>query len=231
MTDQTTIYNRALSVAGTRTSVVSPSEQSREAEVCETWFPLVRDLVFNAAPWAVIKAYVRLAVLKERDTTVAWAADDPEPGFIYAYSAPSDMVRPRYLSSFEQFTLGIYTDDTSTKSKALFSNTKDAILVYSRREEDFDLWTQDLEDAVINALAAAISMPLHGKPDRARLAINQANARINAAISGNANIDEEEFDSVPSWIQARNSAYNAPLNRFIYPQGGSISLQDLGLVS
>ncbi len=227
MTDLVTIYNRALSIAGTRTSVSAVDENSREAEVCTTWYSLVRDLVLGAAPWNEAKAYSRMSVLKERDTNVAWATDDPEPGYIYAYAAPSDMIRPRYLSSFEPFTRGIYNSVTDS----IFTNTKDAILVYTVRQADLDLWRHDLENAVTNALGAAICMPLHGKPDRARFALEQANIRITAAIVANANTDEEQFESVPDWIQARGSALNNPVNRFIYPSGGSVNLQDLSLVS
>jgi hypothetical protein len=224
--DEVSIYNLALDAVGTRNSVSATTEESREAEVCRLWFGPVRDLVLRAAPWTCAKAFARLALLKERDDTLEWAIDDPEPGFRYAYAGPSDMIRPRYLSSFQRFTMGIYGEQ-----RAVMTQVQSAILVYTKRQATIPLWDSDLYMAVTKALAAAIAMPLHGKRQRASEAAAEANAMILQARVSDANSEENQFDTVPEWIAARGSAYNNPLSRFYYPYGPLISLTELGGVS
>lgn len=90
----TGIFNLACSAIGTRARIASPTENSREAEVCRDWYDLIRDRVLQMAPWPEATAWSRLALLQERDDTLDWASTDPDPGFRYMYALPSDYIYP-----------------------------------------------------------------------------------------------------------------------------------------
>jgi len=232
-TSITNLYNKALSIVGTKTMVVSPEENSRERDVCDLWYPSARDQVLHAASWHSAKGIFRLALLKTRDSAVAWANDDPEPGWKYLYSLPSDCLRPRFLSTYESFVAGVSPNATpsATELNTLSTNVEKAILIYTKRQEDVRLWGPNLELAIVNALAAMIAMPLHGKITRAKYAAEQANNFILNARVAAANVDSRILDSVPSWIQARDTALATPVNRYVYPNGRSISVAEAASVS
>lgn len=216
------LYNLALSSVGTKALVSSPDEASREAEVCTLWYATVRDSVLRAAPWSSARASKRLALQVERDVDEDWVATDPEPGWRFAYSTPSDMIAPRYLSNFDRFALAV----SSTNSRTILTNTENAILVYTKRQEQVQMWDISLYLAVAYALAAHIAMHLHGKPDRAQLAQEKANAFIMQARLDAANAVQEQYQTVPDWITARGYAGAAPSVRFIYEYGPLIAVTD-----
>lgn len=220
--DELEIYNLALNAVGTRSNVSDPSEESREAEVCRLWFGTVRDQVLRAAPWHSAKAYARLAVLAERDTDEDWVAADPEPGFLFAYSAPSDMLYPRHLADYSRFVSGVYNGTT----RAIFTQTESAILFYTLRQVNVSLWSPDLKMAIAQALAAYIAMPLHGKASRAAQAQQQANNLILSARETMANEDWNTLDVVPDWLAARGYAGTYPQTRYLYPYGPLISVTE-----
>lgn len=219
--DEVSIFNLALDAVGTRTDVSSTTEQSREAEVCRLWFGPTRDLVLCAAPWSVATAYARLAVLTTRDDTLQWAATDPAPGYKFAYASPSDMIYPRFMSTYGRFIQGI-----QGSSRAIMTQDEEALLVYTRRFETVGLWSPDLYMAVVWALAAFIAMPLHGKIQRAKAAQEQANILLLQARMNDANAQENMLDTIPDWIAARGSNFTAPQVRYYYPYGPLIAVTE-----
>lgn len=221
--DEVSIYNLATSAAGARNNIALPNEASREAELCRLWFGPVRDQVLRAAPWPNTRAFSRLAVLAERDPDLEWTASDPEPGLLYSYAVPSDMVYPRYLSTFERFTYGVY-DNSGTDVQAIQTNTANAILYYTKRQTNIGLWDSQLYFAIAYALSAHITMPLTGKPQRALNAARMANDLIMQARVNAANSDEESYETIPEWISARGYAGSYPATRYIYPNGALISI-------
>ena len=216
------LYNLALSAVGTRALVSSPSEASREAEICTLWYPTARDSVLRAAPWPSARAAKRLALQVERDVDKDWTLTDPEPGWRFAYSTPSDMIAPRYLSNFDRFAITINAEN----AKTLVTNTENAILIYTKRQEQVQLWDVSLYTAVAYALGAHIALALHGKPDRAQLLQEQANALIMQARLDAANSTQEQHQTLPDWIAARQYAGAAPPPRFIYEYGPLLAVTD-----
>lgn len=220
------VFNMAMYHCGTREDIADVNEKSREAEVCRLLYDRVRDQVLRSAYWSSAKAYARLAVLAERDDTVAWTSADPEPGFRFAYAAPADFLYPRFLTTYERFTFGIHGT-----SQAIFANTEQAILQYTKSQDNVALWDPNLFMAMTYALAAHACMPLNGKPSRARNAAEQANALIIEARVINANSEDNQIDTVPSWIAARGYAGSIPDTRYFYPYGPTISLTGIAAVS
>lgn len=212
--DKTEIFNLALSEVGSRASVASPSEASREAEVCTLWFQPVVDLVLRAAPWPCATGVRRLGLIKERDAAELWVSTDPDPGWQYVYSAPSDMIRPRHLSTFERFSVSVMGDKS-----AIMCNTYQAILTYTLRQDNLSIWDSGLKMAVALALGAHIAMPLTGKPTRAQRCADAANTMIEEARTSAANSEETQYESMPEWFTARGFAGTTLPSRYIYPYG------------
>lgn len=217
-TDLTGIYNLALSVVGTKAKVALPTEVSREAEVCQLWYEATRDRVLRAAPWPCTRKVVTLGLVAERDFSTAWSSGDPEPPWKYAYAYPSDMLAPRHLTDFSRFATGL-TDD----SRTILTDTAQASLVYTKRQTNIAAWDSDLLMAVAHALAGFIAMPLHGKVDRARNAIELANQYILDARVNAANQDYEPMETLPPWLVARGYG-QVSTQRFLYPYGETLSL-------
>lgn len=216
------VYNLALNAVGTRSNISSPSENSREAEVCRLWYSSVRDQVLASAPWPEATEIRYLAELA-RASDGEWSYDDPRPGYSYVYSAPSDMLRPMYLTDFSRFLLTGYSDNR----KAIHTNTAQAALVYTKRLETISLWNAELQMAIVYALAAHICMPLSGKPSRSRSLLQQANGLIMAARESAANTSDEVYEWVPDWIAARG--YNFPAGtKYFHPYGSLLSLPNVG---
>lgn len=181
----------------------------------------MRDHVLRAADWPSVLAHQRLAVAKERDVDVAWAADDPTPGWRFAYTAPTDMLVPRYLADFSRFHLGQYAG-----SRAIFAQTEDAILTYTTRGTAIADWDVDLKMAIVYALAAHITMPLLAKIGRTQWAEQKANELILMARVNAANLDENTYDTVPDWIAARGYSGSVVPSRYFHPYSPLINVTE-----
>lgn len=215
--DEVSIFNLALNAIGGRSNLSSTTERDRGAEVCRLWYPVVRDQVLAAAPWPSCKDFRRLSLLKARGDG-NWVSGDPEPGYAYAYSSPAEMLHPRYMSDFSQFSMSSYAGDI----KAINSNSPDPVLCFTKRNYVVGSWESELQMAIAYGLAANIVMPLTGKAQRAQLLINQANDLVLTARQNAANEGDERFESIPDWISARGYSFPST-TRFYYPMGALLS--------
>lgn len=217
--DEVSIYNVALNAIGARSNLSSTTENSRDAEVCRLWYPIIRDQILCAAPWPSCEASKRLALLSERDLSADWVSTDPSPGYKYKYSCPSDMLRPRYLADFSPFRISAHSGSV----RALNTNRDEAVLTYTQRNYTVAGWESPLQMAVAYGLAANIAMPLTGKAQRANFLIQQANDLINTARLEAANQIFEPIETVPDWISARG--YSNPTNVvYSYPVGSLLAI-------
>lgn len=220
------IFNLACSTIGTRSSIASETEVSKEAEECALWYEIARDAVMEGAHWPSTRSFARVGLLVERNSETNWELGDPEPGFTYAYSLPSKMLHPWYLTNFDRFTLGLHNDERT----ALMTNTTDPILVYCRKQVSVEEWSTQLKMAVAHALGAFVGLKLTGKAARVARAQERANNLIEQARASAANSRDDQYESLPEWLQARNIAIAPPQNRFLYPYGSLINAAGLPLV-
>lgn len=219
MAAEVDVYNMALSAIGARSRVSAVDEASEEAETAKLWYATVRDSVLEAANWPSTTSFSRLALDTERDFDEDWVLTDPEPDFRYAYSLPTDMLRPRSLSTWERFTLGLVNGQ-----RRLMTNTENAILVYTARQTLIDAWDASLKMAIVYALAAFISIPITGKVGRAQYNLGLANSLILEARVRAANDKVNSFESIPDWIAARGYSGAVSPTRYAYPSGELLSL-------
>ena len=212
--DLVTLFNLALSAVGTRAVVASPDEQSREASICRLWYDTVRRQALSAAPWAMSRTVASLALVAQRQSTVAWTSTEPEPPWTYLYAVPTDFIYPRHLESYMNFVMTQRGD-----AKMLLCDDALPILTYTKDQSNPGAWDPTFWNAMINALGAAIAMSLHGKPTRADYLVKQANDAIIAARIAAANQDQISYESVPDWLLARGVSAPSQISRFIYPHG------------
>lgn len=207
------IFNLALSAIGTRGRVDAPDEDTREAQICKLWYPVVRDTALRAANWPSCRAVTRLA-LHAAASSGDWVEGDPEPPWTYRYSLPVDFLYPRWIDDFSTFALCSYANTTM-----LLANAPEPILTYTRREINCGMWDPDLYRAIVLGLSAAIALPLHGKADRANVMMQDANNLIMQARANMANENSQEFDSIPDWLMARGAAVNTIYSKYVYQYG------------
>lgn len=207
------IFNNALGLAGTRTSLSNVNEKSREAELCRQYYPTVREQVFAASHWACGKKAERLGLLRERGAS-DWTNADPLPPWNFAYARPSDCCRPRYFTDYAPFEVSRYG-----AVNAISSNAETPVLVYTKVEEDTSLWDIGLTTAVFAGLAAMVTRPLTGSSRKAQVLVEEANRQILIARQDEANNDFTHYESMPDWFSNRGISGPAFPNRFVYPVG------------
>lgn len=219
------IYNLALGAIGTRTSVSSLTENSREREVCGLWYDITRDTILRAAWWPSVKKWARLALLAERTNfNDDWVDTNPGPQWTFAYALPSDMIAPRHLSTYGRFTIELYSPTSGSEVKALMTDDESPILQYSKRQKLVQMWDESLAMAVVYGLAANIAMPLTGKFEVALKMQEQANALVFRAREAVANDQVNQYETIAPWHAARGYAEAPPRTQFLYPYGPALSI-------
>lgn len=214
--DTVNLYNLALSAAGQRARVSLPDERSREAELCNMWFPQTYKQVLRAARWASASAHDALTLVAEREGD--WTPGQPDPEFQFAFALPNGCLHPRYLYGFDRFRVSLLAPDRL----ALMTNLEQPILYFTMDQPWIEMWDAQLYFAVAYALGANIVMPISGKPSLARSLIEQANMYIAAARESAAN---ESFDGFASLPGGRD--WTVPGQRFIYPDGPMLGMNNV----
>lgn len=208
------VWNQALGALGSSEIVASQTEVSPEAEACNLYYETARDAVFRAARWSTLTSFFRLAAYATRDEDVDWVSTDPPPGWTYAFTLPSDCIRPRFLSSFGKFELS-----RVGSRQVIACNEETPILCYTGLQTDPDKWDVDLQQAVIYSVAAHVAKRVTGNDSDLNNMYTLAQQFILTARANDANISAEGqmMDWMPSWLQARGTNLQAPEQKFVYP--------------
>lgn len=215
MSNVLTIYNAAISAAGGKGRLSSLSQASREREACDTWYPMVRDTVQEAAYWPCCKTMKRLALLSTRTSSVAWAEGDALHPYLYNYDLPEDFLRARYLVDYSRFEIAY---DDSRDIPTLSSNMTSAVLVYSKRNDLPAQWTPGQFHATVFALAAHITNELGLQSNLAQLNLQRANDLLLQAQATAATGDNMGTETIPPAIAARGAQPQLQ-DRYFYPHG------------
>jgi hypothetical protein len=208
------LYNIALGASGSRGKLNSVNDQTREAELCNLFYIPTRDKVFAAANWQNLRTTARLALIAERDLGDAWVDGDPSPNWTKAYAVPEGMVRPRFLSAYENFSLELLNGELTIQT-----HSTDAILVYTVKVDDPNIWDNALYTLIAYTLAMEICYPLTGDPSAYRICMDKWQRHYVESMTFYANIDQDEIlEVVPPWIAARDGGFSLiEGQRFIYP--------------
>jgi len=132
------ICNGALNQLGAST-ILSLTEDSKNARLCNARYTQVRDSIFRSHPWNCLQKRIQLPADTE---TPAW-------GFSYQYTLPSDCLR----------LLRILDYDSSHKveGRKIVTNNSSMKILYVARIEDPNEYDELLRETLSAALAADIA--------------------------------------------------------------------------
>jgi hypothetical protein len=132
------ICNGALNQLGA-TTILSLTEDSKNARLCNSRFTQVRDGVFRSHPWNCLQKRVELA----QDTTApAW-------GFKFAYTLPADCLRLLRILD--------YDSNYKVEGRKILSNTSSMKILYIGRVTDPNEYDESLRETLSAALGADIA--------------------------------------------------------------------------
>ena len=132
------ICNGALNQLGA-TTILSLTEDSKNARLCNSRYTQVRDSVFRSHPWNCLQKRVELA----QDTTApAW-------GFKYAYTLPADCLRLLRILD--------YDSNYKVEGRKILSNTETMKVLYVSRVTDPNEYDELLRETLSAALGADIT--------------------------------------------------------------------------
>ena len=135
------ICNGALNQLGA-TTILSLTEDSKNARLCNQRYTQVRDSVFRSHPWNCLQKRIELAA----DTTApAW-------GFSYAYTLPSDCLRLLRILD--------YDSNYKVEGRKILSNTSSMKILYVARVTDPNEYDELLRETLSAALGETLSAAL-----------------------------------------------------------------------
>ena len=132
------ICNGALNQLGAST-ILSLTEDSKNARLCNARYTQVRDSLFRSHPWNCLQKRVQLAA----DTTApAW-------GFTSAYTLPADCFRLLRILD--------YDSNHKVEGRKILTNNSSMKILYVARIEDPNEYDELLRETISAALAADIA--------------------------------------------------------------------------
>ena len=132
------ICNGALNQLGA-TTILSLTEDSKNARICNQRYTQVRDGVFRSHPWNCLQKRVELAA----DTTApAW-------GFKVSFTLPSDCLRLLRILDYES--------NYKVEGRKILSNTSSMKILYIGRVTDPNQYDELLRETLSAALGADIA--------------------------------------------------------------------------
>ena len=132
------ICNGALNQLGA-TTILSLTEDSKNARLCNARYTQVRDGIFRSHPWNCLQARTSLA----KDATApAW-------GFTAQFTLPADCLRLLYIID--------YDSNYKVEGRKILSNTSTMKILYISRVEDPNQYDELLRETLSAALAADIA--------------------------------------------------------------------------
>ena len=132
------ICNGALNQLGA-TTILSLTEDSKNARLCNSRYTQVRDGLFRTHPWNCLQKRVELAA----DTTApAW-------GFSYAYTLPADCLRLLRILD--------YDSNYKVEGRKILSNASSMKILYIGRITDPNEYDELLRETLSASLAADIA--------------------------------------------------------------------------
>ena len=132
------ICNGALNQLGA-TTILSLTEDSKNARLCNSRFIQVRDAVFRSHPWNCLQKRVELA---SSTTTPAW-------GYKFKFDLPGDCLRLLRILDFDS--------NYQVEGRSILSNNETMKILYISRVEDPNQYDELLRETLSAALGADIA--------------------------------------------------------------------------
>jgi len=186
------ICNGALNQLGAST-IISLTEDSKNARLCNARYTQVRDSLFRSHPWNCLQKRIQLA----SDTaTPAW-------GFSYQFTLPADCLRVLRIED--------YDSDYKIEGRKIVSNISSVKVLYIARIEDPNQYDEILRETLSAALGADIAYAITSSNPVAQNMYNLfqeklREARFVDATEGQNTIQDNGMTDVidaGSWTNAR----------------------------
>jgi len=132
------ICNGALNQLGA-TTILSLTEDSKNARLCNSRFTQVRDALFRTHPWNCLQKRIQIAA---DSTAPAW-------GFSFAYTLPADCLRLLKILD--------YDSNYKVEGRKILSNTSSMKILYIARVIDPNEYDELLRETLSASLSADIA--------------------------------------------------------------------------
>jgi len=219
MATQVAIYNMALGRIGIDDYVENLTDQTNEANACNTFYEACRDLCLSSYPWPFATRRATLAVL---------AAEPARAGWRYVYALPADVITPLYIYSGGQ-GFALYDPTTfyalqnprapradqrvpyaieasllpDNDGQVLLCDYVDPIFIYTSMIKDTSKFDANFTNALAWLLAAEIVMPLNIQPQIEQKCRGQFNQAIKDAIASTLHSQQQDMDPDSAVITGR----------------------------
>lgn len=171
----------------------SLDENSTEAEHCSIHYDDARDQALEDHDWKFASVEVSLALTGTAPDR--WS---------YAYALPSNCIKPREIIASGvdpiEYDVGLSSDLTT---KLIYTNQEDAILRYTARVKDPNLYTPGFVNAMACRIAMAIALPLTQDRGKLQDAVQMYAGMLSSAQVSDANTGHKLHEREASWIQGR----------------------------
>mgnify|MGYP001306034644 FL=1 len=132
------INNAALNQLGAST-ILSLTEDSKNARICNARYTQIRDSVFRSHPWNCLQKRLELS---SSTTTPAW-------GYSFQYDLPGDCLRLLRILD--------YDSDHKVEGRSILSNNSSMKILYVSRVTDPNQYDELLRETLAAAIAADIA--------------------------------------------------------------------------
>ena len=132
------ICNGALNQLGA-TTILSLTEDSKNARLCNSRYTQVRDALFRTHPWNCLQTRLELAA----------SSDSPAWGFTYAYTLPANCLRLLRVLD--------YDSNYKVEGRKILSNASTMKILYISRITDPNEYDELLRETLSAALGADIA--------------------------------------------------------------------------
>ena len=132
------ICNGSLNQLGA-TTILSLTEDSKNARLCNSRYTQVRDALFRTHPWNCLQKRIQIAA---DSTAPAW-------GFTYAYTLPADCLRLLKILD--------YDSNYKVEGRKVLSNTETMKILYVARVTDPNEYDELLRETLSASLSADIA--------------------------------------------------------------------------
>lgn len=231
MPSQVDAVNVALALIGAQATVSALNEGSTEANVASLMYQPRLEDISRAAHWNCLRFQESMTLLKARaglPQNPTGALPQPPQPYLYSYAYPTNCLAARYILPYLQtdvtpafttgsaqaplfmpnvavpFAVAVDTDVSDNLVRVILTNQPPpAILVYTRRINDPNLFDAHFYSAFTTLLAAWFVNPLNRNAALMNQMASAVISMVSQARVSDGNESSTSQDTIPDWIRVR----------------------------
>lgn len=195
MISKAQIFNIALNILGVSTPLENANSTDNKAILLNNYYELAKDYVLKDFDWNFASTFKELSLAQN---------NEDRSNFKYTYIYPNDCICARDIFEKGNFTLQKFViTSLDNDKKGILTNTKSAVLRYTKRIDKEICFTCEFSTALAYYLATLTSNVITGSIQKGELAYEKykkilSRAKVLNAREGSENIyskDETYLDS------------------------------------